>query len=197
MARLILVGAAMALAGTVESVGADPRLPPTVEYRADLTVVTGSGAPRVSRIYRGRMRDRQEIVMPDLGPDPLVMLTDMARGRHTTLDPVTKLALTEPTPASMVSGLPIADVTAERIGEETVAGVPTVKYRVQAKTHFGHPFTGFAWTTVDNVYVRLEGEYEQRGQKIPFTFQLRDLVIGPQDPALFTIPPEYRSLGED
>ncbi|NOX70016.1 MAG: hypothetical protein GXP15_12565 [Gammaproteobacteria bacterium] len=78
-------------------------------------------------------------------------------------------------------------VEREFIGEESVNGMDTTKYKViyeSAKGKFG----GFAWFTEDKIAVKAFLISEQDGEKQRIKFEITRLTRGPQDELLFELP---------
>ena len=79
-------------------------------------------------------------------------------------------------------------VSRERIGSESVNGIPTTKYKSVYETKDGK-FGGFTWYTDDNIAVKGFLIHEQKGEKQRLKFEFTSLTRGPQDDALFELPP--------
>jgi len=77
------------------------------------------------------------------------------------------------------------------VGQEMVGGVPTTKYRVDHTTADGSHAQGFVWVSAQGVMMRLDGTVSRPGGSHPtaISMVLARLAIGPQDPALFVLPP--------
>jgi hypothetical protein len=120
-----------------------------------------------------RTRDRTVVLFPDL---KRYAVRPLIPGEH---DTVTRLA---------------RNAQVERVGTETIGGVETVKYRLQGRSPRGRPFRGFLWLTPQNVMIRMEGETVAKDKKRRITIEMRDLHIGPVDPAVFAIPAGYQKV---
>jgi len=84
-------------------------------------------------------------------------------------------------------------VEREAIGQETVNGMDTTKYKViyeSAKGKYG----GFAWFTDDMIAVKAFMISEADGEKQRIKFEITELTRGPQDQSLFELPAGYGKL---
>jgi hypothetical protein len=78
-------------------------------------------------------------------------------------------------------------VEREVIGQETVNGMDTTKYKViyeNSKDKFG----GFTWFTDDLIAVKAFLISEENGEKQRIQFDITNLIRGPQDSSLFDLP---------
>ncbi len=78
-------------------------------------------------------------------------------------------------------------VEREVVGQETVNGMDTTKYKViyeNSKDKFG----GFTWVNDDMIAVKAFLISEQDGEKQRFRFEITNLTLGPQDRDLFELP---------
>lgn len=83
----------------------------------------------------------------------------------------------------------------EKLDRETVDGHPATRYRVSWRDPEGREGQGFHWVTDDGVPIRMDityGSPEQPGERV--VAELRNLAVGPQDPALFERPAGYMAL---
>jgi hypothetical protein len=84
-------------------------------------------------------------------------------------------------------------VEREAMGQETVNGMDTTKYKViyeSAKGKYG----GFAWFTDDMIAVKAFLISEADGEKQRVKFEITELTRGPQDESLFELPAGYGKL---
>jgi hypothetical protein len=80
-------------------------------------------------------------------------------------------------------------------GEERIAGLTAVKYRLEYTVSDGSRGTGFLWLTRDNILLRIEGRIERPGHRpMTVTMRLEDLQLGPQDDKLFQISNGLKKL---
>jgi hypothetical protein len=82
----------------------------------------------------------------------------------------------------------------ERLGAETVAGQPTVKYRMTFQTADGSRREGFYWENAAGVHLRSRFPYvDRRGELRQIELELRNVRVGAQPMALFELPADlYR-----
>jgi hypothetical protein len=77
------------------------------------------------------------------------------------------------------------------VGHETVNGIRTTKYRIDETAGNGTRARGFVWLSDKGVLMRIAGTVTRPGRGKPMTIrmELANLAVGPQDPALFRLPP--------
>src|SRR5262249_28313439 len=81
------------------------------------------------------------------------------------------------------------DLLSTRLGEETIEGQRTSKYRVEHTARDGTLVDGYLWLTRDGIPMRFTGNYTTPGGKTPpVRLELSHVRTGPQDPALFQVP---------
>ena len=82
------------------------------------------------------------------------------------------------------------------VGQETVSGVATTKYRIDHPARDGTKVEGFIWRSQDGVVMKLDGSYTARNgaKPTPIRMQLSNLRVGPQDSTLFDPPPGMMQL---
>jgi hypothetical protein len=86
----------------------------------------------------------------------------------------------------------------ERLGEETVAGQKTTRYRLHYQTRGGDPGEGDYWQNADGVHVKSRfAVVDPQGRTRQVELELRDLRVGPQPAELFEVPAEYRVMPID
>ncbi|OHE20705.1 MAG: hypothetical protein A2X95_02855 [Syntrophobacterales bacterium GWF2_56_9] len=83
------------------------------------------------------------------------------------------------------------DVQQTAMGDETVNGVKTTKYKVIATKKDGSKFGGFFWTTKDGITMKMDLLSKDGDKKMRMSSELTNLKIEKQDPKLFEIPPGY------
>jgi hypothetical protein len=84
-------------------------------------------------------------------------------------------------------------VEREVIGQETVNGMDTTKYKVIYESTKGK-YGGFAWFTDDMIAVKAFLISEEDGEKQRVKFEITELTRGPQDESLFELPAGYGKL---
>ena len=79
-------------------------------------------------------------------------------------------------------------------GRATVNGIATTRYAVDMTVPAGHA-TGLLWLSRDGIPVKCDGSFAAgNGRKSTFHWELRNVRIGRQDPALFQSPKGYSKL---
>jgi len=86
-------------------------------------------------------------------------------------------------------GLKRAELRAETLGSETVAGEKTQKIKLSFPTG-----VLTVWQTADGIVVKMEGTATVHKRRQTVTMALKNLKRGPQDPALFLPPPGSKPL---
>jgi hypothetical protein len=76
------------------------------------------------------------------------------------------------------------------LGQETVSGVMTTKYRIDHTAADGSQARGFAWVSPQGVLMRIEGIFMRLGAAsgTAISMELAHLKPGPQDRRLFELP---------
>lgn len=82
------------------------------------------------------------------------------------------------------------DVKFTKLGSETVNGMRTTKYKIEAVHKDGGRFIGHRWVTKQNIPVRMEGTSNGNRIRIDYT----NIKTGKQDPRLFEIPAGYQKF---
>jgi hypothetical protein len=81
------------------------------------------------------------------------------------------------------------------VGQEKIAGLQTTKYRVEHAARDGTSVDGWMWVTRDGIVMKLDGvATPRRGKPTPFSMQLSNVRIGPQDTAMFDLPQGFMKL---
>ncbi|MEQ8266320.1 MAG: DUF4412 domain-containing protein [Parvibaculum sp.] len=155
--------------------------PPDVGYSATRTV-NAAGTEISGKLYSENGNERWEMTMQGmrqisiLRPDQqkiFMYMPDMNMAMEMGREEAKTYGI-EQIPES---------VEAEAIGEETIDGEQTTKYRVIPTEKMGDVDVT-VWLTEDGIPVKAAGE-SPRG---PFTMQLTNLERGTQDAALFELP---------
>lgn len=84
-------------------------------------------------------------------------------------------------------------ISRERVGRETVNGIPTTKYKSVYESSDGR-FGGFTWFTDDNIAVKGFMVSKSNGKKQRFKFEITRLDRRSQPDSLFEIPAGYRKF---
>lgn len=170
---------------------ANPLLPPTADYVADveITRATDHSVNVPARYVYTSRRMRVELV-------GIVTLVDLDRKHTTTMIPRVRtywapVALAKPA-ADGRRWVGVEAATAEAVGTETLLGRPVTKYRVRGTAFDTRtPFEGFVWTTAENIVVQIEGTGLVEGVKTPVKVSPVQLTIAPVDASLLSVPSGY------
>jgi hypothetical protein len=92
--------------------------------------------------------------------------------------------------AKAVAELNDSDLLSTKLGEETIDGHRTTKYRVEHTARDGTMVDGYLWQTREGIPMRLDGMYTPAngGKPTPVRMELSHVRLGPQDASLFAIP---------
>jgi len=88
------------------------------------------------------------------------------------------------------------DLLSTKLGEETVAGLRTSKYRIEHVAHDGTLVDGYVWLTREGIPMRLDGTYTPAngGKSTTIHMELSNVRQGPQNAALFAVPENMMKL---
>ncbi|MBI5777561.1 MAG: hypothetical protein HY444_09235 [Nitrospirae bacterium] len=164
---------------------AAPPPEPKVDYSADSTMETEGGMTMKSRIYHSPGKQRMEMG----GADGNV--TIMRRDKKVIWMLMGNMYMETAMGGADSQDPHDMDVQQTAVGEETVNGVKTTKYKVIATKKDGSKFGGFFWTTRDGITVKMDLLSKEGDKKMRMSSELTNLKIGKQDPKLFEIPPGY------
>ena len=81
------------------------------------------------------------------------------------------------------------------VGVETVSGLRSARYRLEHEGSDGSALDGWVWMNDDGIVTKLDGTYTSKSSKVvKASFLLTNIKLGPQDPALFEIPPGCKKM---
>ncbi|WGF90595.1 hypothetical protein [Marinivivus vitaminiproducens] len=172
---------------------------PTVGYRANMTIVSGSET-LTGKVYAKPGWQRQE--MPIHGMDTVAVL-DFANGKVATWSPRMPVVMNMDLDAMLAASgdvrtLDYDHLTITPVGRETILGYETIKNEVHGRQDQGERFDGFVWLTeTGNIPLRLTGtgsSPEKGTAEVEMT--LTNVAIGDQPDALFR-PPDSTALPVD
>jgi hypothetical protein len=84
------------------------------------------------------------------------------------------------------------------LGSERVAGLDSERYRLEHQGSDGSALDGFLWMTGEGIVTKLDGTYTSPKNKVTTAhLELHDIKRGPQDPALFELPPGAKKIPID
>jgi hypothetical protein len=94
-----------------------------------------------------------------------------------------------------VAGADLDFSEVSKVGEETINGYDCAKYRAKFEDAKGGRAGGYYWVSDDGILMKVDMIYQSRGQKGDrLIIELRDLKVGPQDPAYFEVPASYSKM---
>jgi hypothetical protein len=94
--------------------------------------------------------------------------------------------------AAQQTGNVAADqVELEVVGNETVSGVATTKYKFMARDRSAG---GFLWYSADGIPVKMDVLSKDGGDKSRTTVTLQNIKVGPQDRTAFEVPAGFSKL---
>ncbi len=98
--------------------------------------------------------------------------------------------------APAASELSADDLLSAKLGEETVNGLRTTKYRIEHTARDGTLVDGYLWLTREGIPMRLDGMYRPAsgGTPTPVRMELSNVRQGPQSAALFAVPQNMMKL---
>jgi hypothetical protein len=182
-------------AALVGSAAANPLIAPTVGYVADFEITRDSDHSfqvPARYVYAGR-RIRVEFV-------GIVHLIDLDLRNVATMIPRVKtywapVPLPKP-PADGRRWVGVEAETAEVIGTDTLLGRAVTKYWVRGTIfEVRTPFEGYVWTTAENIVLRVDGVGRADGISTPIKVTPVQLVVGPVDASLLTVPSNFARAG--
>lgn len=90
----------------------------------------------------------------------------------------------------LLAELDLPDLVRSPMGEETVSGIRTTKYRVDHAARDGSRAQGYLWVSRSGVLMKLDVSVTRAhgGKPIAIVMQLSHLETGAVDPALFALP---------
>jgi hypothetical protein len=188
---LVAALAAACAVAMASPAAANPLLPPTADYVADVEVTraTDHSVNAPARYVYTTRRMRIESV-------GIVTLVDLDRRNVTTMIPRVRtywapVPLAKP-PADGRRWVGVEATTADAVGTETLLGRPVTKYRVRG-TVFDTltPFEGFVWTTAENIVLQIDGSGQVEGVSTPVKVTPVQLTIAPPDPGQLNVPSTY------
>ncbi len=176
---------------------ANPLLAPTVQYVADVEITRDSDHSYqvpARFVYAGR-RMRVEFV-------GIVKLIDLDLQKWLPMIPRVKTYWAPVAiPRSAKDGRRWIGVEAEiaqAVGTESLLGRSVTKYSVRGSIFEDRtPFEGYVWTTAENIVLQVDGMGRTNGVNAPIKVTPMQLVIGPVDATLLTVPNNYGRAGPD
>jgi hypothetical protein len=178
------------LCATAAHAEGSPLPVPTVEYSADRVMETSAGTFN-GRVYAARGRERAELEIEGM-KSAMILKFDEKVGYM--LMPAQKMYQTvDFAKARQQAGTgPTENVSISVVGREDVEGRSATKYKVLMKDGSAG---GFMWFTDEGIAVKMDLLVKSGGGKSDrMTVTLKNLQIGPQDPAVFEVPSGYTKM---
>lgn len=186
MKLLRVVNLVLASALLLPAMGwAASRPEPKVDYSAESTMEMDGGMTMKSRVYYSPGKQRTEMG----GADGMVSI--IRKDKKVTWQLMGDMYMEMPMDRSGSEDPLDMDVQQTAVGDETINGVKTTKFKVIATKKDGSKFGGFFWTTKDGITVKMDLLSKEGDKKMRVSSELANLKIEKQDPKLFEIPPGY------
>jgi len=163
----------------------------TIAYSAERTV-TVNGKSYSGMVFHSPGHERHEQTIQGIAQ---VIILDAAAKQGVLVVPMLKTYVTFAFPQLMAE---LDDPSLRRapVGQETVSGVRTTKYRIDHLSADGSRAQGYAWLSAQGVLMRIDGTLTRggSGKAVAIRMELANLAVGPQDPVLFQVPPGLAKL---
>ena len=183
---LLVAPAALAASAAARMLG-DPSVP----FSADRTLTVGERSFS-GRLYAvpGSQRHEQQVA----GIDQVIILHGKDATGWLVLPGLNSYVEFRFAPAAAELGAD--DLLSTKLGEETVNGLRTTKYRIEHTARDGTAADGYLWLTREGIPMRLDGSYRPAngGKPTPVHMELSNVRQGPQDAALFAVPDNMTKL---
>ena len=115
------------------------------------------------------------------------------KGVMWVLMPKQRMYMENPIPASGGSSN-LKYLEKSKLGQETVNGISTTKYKTVAQDPQGNRLEGISWLTDDGILVKNDMQLVAEGRKMKVKTEISDLEVGKQDPALFEVPSGFNKF---
>jgi len=176
---------------------------PKASYSADV-IFESKGREYTGHINADGPKERREI--KGLGGVSSVKIIRRDQGKVYDLRPQRHLAVAlrmAAAEAAGETGAPGTDVDSfygadvQALGPETVGGLETTKYAVNIEAGPELTVKSTVWMTEDGIVVRVIGKTSVDSDSKPARMELKNIVRGPQDAALFELPQGMSILSPD
>ena len=189
----LLLAAAALLAGPKPG-WAEPVPGPQTSYKAVETVEVQGGRSMQATVYRKGLSERREMHMEG---QTVAIITRPADQELFMLMPGMNAAMKmkyERAIRDLDSG-DLQGFDAEAVGEETINGLDTTKYRIAGDNGQGTTFDGHAWVTEDGIRAKLAGTVSfADGSSSPIRITLSEVERGDLPNKLFNLPEGTRVM---
>ena len=193
-------------AATAQLLGLEHYLaPPKVDYSADVTMTYSADASGgmesggiQGRVTRARDKERRELTIEG---DVEILIIRLDRNIVWSVSPEEKMYLESPLDEAL-GRTPDADgklrepaINLKTIGSEAVDGIPATKQRITGKDVDGSPIAGTVRVSGQGIVLRVDSDVvDEDGKHHTVRMELHNVQVGPQDPALFEIPADYKRV---
>jgi hypothetical protein len=187
MPSRILVLASLVIGCAAASAAMPPPL--TVEYSADRRIE--SDARTIDgRVVAAPGMERSEL---NMGGMSAVMILRTDRKLGWMLMPAQRMyqEMDFAQAAQQAGNIAADQVELEVVGNETIAGLATTKYKFVSKDRSAG---GFLWYSADGIPVKMDVLSKTGGDKSRTTVTLQDIQVGPQDRTAFEVPAGFSKL---
>lgn len=157
---------------------------PNAAYSAQ-RVMDGDGAQLTGQLYHDHGKERW---VSNMGGMEQVRIMRPDLGKLFMYMPQMNMAMEMPLGDDFQFGPPPADYDGpvpRAMGREQISGEATTMYRTEVNDPQDGLFVVTSWVTDDGIVMRMEG----KGARGGFAMYLEGLARGPQDAALFELPP--------
>jgi hypothetical protein len=163
----------------------------SIAYSAERTV-TVNGKSYSGMVFHIPGHERHEQTIQGVAE---VVVLDAAAKQGFLIVPMLKTYVTFAFPKVMAE-LDDPALRRDPVGRETVNGLRTTKYRIDHLATDGSRAQGYAWLSAQGVLMRIDGTVTRggSGRVTAIRMELSNLALGPQDPALFQVPPGLAQL---
>ncbi len=158
---------------------------PKKDYVADVVMSWATGEKVNLKMYYTKDRVRMDMIRKG---QPIAMIVDRPAKKVTMLllnqNMYVKIPLRDDLDFFSKMRKKSASSVFAKVGEETVGGQRTTKYKFSGK----NKSKGHIWVTDDWIWMKIAGVREKNGKKTAFNWETKKLTIGPVDAATFAVP---------
>lgn len=163
--------------------------PPQVDYTADSYFETAQGVMQ-GKVYYSPGKERREYTESG---EKMTMIIRHDKKRIWMLIPEEKMYMDMQMTGERGEDMSAWKIQQTRVGDETVNGVRTTKYKILMTSPKGSKMGGFFWTTPENILVKMDAIAVDKGSKERMKIELKNLQVGAQRASLFEVPAGYSS----
>lgn len=161
---------------------------PDIEYSGVRQVVMAEGS-FTQTVHHSHGKERNEMQMEGMS---MVTIIRPDKKLAWQLMPMQKMYMEmDFSSANKMSGKAPDDVTIEKIGNESLDGINTTKYKILMKDKSAG---GFIWLSPENIVLKMDFLSKEGKDKNRITMTLKNLKIEPQEAALFELPASYQPM---